>query len=44
MNPTTRRGFFRTLPLISLAPTVPGFIANLATGRDAPSATGGSWS
>ena len=30
MNPATRRDFFRTLPLISLAPTVPGFIANLA--------------
>ncbi len=30
MNPTTRRDLFRTLPLISLAPTVPGFIAKLA--------------
>ncbi len=30
MNPTTRRDFFRRLPLISLAPTVPGFIAKLA--------------
>jgi uncharacterized protein (DUF1501 family) len=30
MNPTSRRDFLRTLPLISLAPTVPGFIAQLA--------------
>ncbi len=30
MNPITRRGLFRRLPLISLAPTVPGFLANLA--------------
>ena len=30
MNSTSRRDFFRTLPLISLAPTVPGFIAKLA--------------
>jgi uncharacterized protein (DUF1501 family) len=30
MNPTTRRDFLRTAPLISLAPTVPGFIAKLA--------------
>jgi uncharacterized protein (DUF1501 family) len=38
MNPTTRRDFFRALPVISLAPTVPGFIAQLAraapAGRD----------
>jgi uncharacterized protein (DUF1501 family) len=27
---STRRGFLRTLPLISLAPTVPGFIASSA--------------
>src|SRR5271156_5827938 len=30
MNRTSRRHFFRTLPVISLAPTVPGFIATLA--------------
>jgi uncharacterized protein (DUF1501 family) len=30
MNSTTRRELFRALPLISLAPTVPGFIARLA--------------
>ena len=30
MIPTSRRDLFRTLPLISLAPTVPGFIAKLA--------------
>jgi uncharacterized protein (DUF1501 family) len=30
MNPTSRRNFLRALPLISLAPTVPGFIAQLA--------------
>jgi uncharacterized protein (DUF1501 family) len=30
MKPTSRRDFLRSLPLISLAPTVPGFIANLA--------------
>ena len=33
-EPTSRRDFFRMLPLISLAPTVPGFIAKLA--RAAP--------
>ena len=30
MNPTTRRDLFRMLPVISLAPTVPSFIATLA--------------
>jgi uncharacterized protein (DUF1501 family) len=30
MNPKTRRDFFHLLPLISLAPTVPAFIATLA--------------
>ncbi len=30
MNPTSRRDFLRALPLISLAPTVPGFIARAA--------------
>ena len=30
MNPTSRRDLLRMLPLISLAPTVPGFIARLA--------------
>jgi uncharacterized protein (DUF1501 family) len=30
MSFANRRAFFRTLPLISLAPTVPGFIADLA--------------
>ena len=30
MNPTSRRDFLKMLPLISLAPTVPGFIARLA--------------
>ena len=30
MKPTSRRDFLRTAPLISLAPTVPGFIAGLA--------------
>ena len=30
MNRTSRRHFLRTLPVISLAPTVPGFIATLA--------------
>jgi uncharacterized protein (DUF1501 family) len=30
MSPTTRRHFFRMLPVISLAPTVPSFIAALA--------------
>jgi uncharacterized protein (DUF1501 family) len=30
MNMTSRRDFLRTLPLISLAPTVPGFIARHA--------------
>ena len=35
MNPTTRRDFFRKLPVISLAPTVPGFIATLARAANA---------
>ena len=30
MNRTNRRDFFRTLPVIALAPTVPGFLASLA--------------
>jgi uncharacterized protein (DUF1501 family) len=30
MNSSSRRDFFRVLPVISLAPTVPGFIARLA--------------
>jgi len=30
MNPTSRRDLFRMVPVISLVPTVPGFIARLA--------------
>ena len=35
MTSTTRRAFLRTLPVISLAPTVPGFIAQLAVAAPA---------